>query len=111
MHGYRYTFSDLDGRVKASLTLQSSSEESARELARELLARIEVACLELRNDPERMRCISEPDATGSSTVMAEPASHLSHATIKHLEAQTPAANDEHWPAFEGRARVRSLQRW
>jgi hypothetical protein len=111
MHGYRYTFSDLDGRVKASLTLQSSSEDLARELARELLARIEIACLELRNDPERMRRISEPDPAGSSTVMVEAAPQLSRDTIRRPQTQLSATNGERGPAVPRCGRVRSIQRW
>lgn len=47
MGSYRYSFLDLDGRLRADLTLYSPSEDAARELASELLFASEFEYLEL----------------------------------------------------------------
>ena len=51
MDDYHYTFMETDGRTGADLTLHPSSDEVARELAKELLSKSKFASLELRKGP------------------------------------------------------------
>jgi hypothetical protein len=51
MRGYRYSFSNEQGAIEASLILHSEGDEAACDLASELLSRSESFFVEVRRGP------------------------------------------------------------
>jgi hypothetical protein len=66
MRGYRYTFLDRDGQVRADIRLKSPSDEAAFEIAEEMLPVSGFTTLELRRGVELIYCMGRTDADESS---------------------------------------------
>ena len=57
MRGYRFTFLDRNGQVRADITLRSPSDEAAFEIAEDMLRVSGYTTLELRSGSKLISCM------------------------------------------------------
>ena len=65
MRGYRYSFLNTQGAIEASLILYAENDESACELASELLSRSECTFVEVRFGPRLIFQIRRDGSIGN----------------------------------------------
>ena len=71
MDGYRYSFLDEQGSVGATLLLHSENDESARDLASELLSRSQFLLVEVRRGASIIFQIRRGEASGLREMVLE----------------------------------------